>query len=385
MCMSKLVGAKRCLTAFALWLVSGAALADWELNMPKGVTDISREVYELHMLIFYICVAIGVVVFGAMIWSIIHHRKSKGVKPATFHHNTIVEIIWTTIPFLILVGMAVPAARTLIDLEDFRRSDISIKVTGYQWKWRYDYLDHDFGFFSTLAPESNAARQLRSGVDPATIENYLLDVDHPLVVPVGKKVHLLLTAADVIHSWWVPDLGGKRDAIPGFINEWWFLANEPGIYRGQCAELCGRDHGFMPVVVEVLPQEEYDAWIVEQTGGAQTAAAKADAAVDKTWTRDELMAQGEEIYGTYCIACHGASGEGVEALQAPALAGGQVATGDLRAHISTVMNGKPGTAMAPFGPQLSDLDLAAIITYERNAWGNNTGDVVQPADIKAAR
>ncbi len=202
MCISKYSGAARGLTGLLLTLVSGAALADWELNMTRGVTDISHEVYRLHMGVFWACVVIGVVVFGAMIWSIIHHRKAKGVTPAKFHHNTAVEVIWTIIPFVILVGMAVPAARTLIEMEDMRDSDISIKVTGYQWKWRYDYLDQNFGFFSTLSRDSNAARQVDSGIDPATVDNYLLNVDHPLVVPVGKKVHLLLTAADVIHSWW---------------------------------------------------------------------------------------------------------------------------------------------------------------------------------------
>lgn len=385
----KLKDAARGLTAVLLSLASGAALADWELNMPRGVTEISNQVYELHMLIFWICVAIGVVVFGGMIWSIIHHRKAKGVQPAKFHHNTLVEIIWTIVPFVILIVMAVPAARVLIEMEDYSESDLTVKITGYQWKWRYDYLFEDssrnFGFFSSLDPASNAARQLDSGVDPATIDNYLLDVDNPLVVPVGKKVHLLLTSADVIHAWWVPALGGKKDAVPGFINDWWFKAEEEGVYRGQCAELCGRDHGFMPVVVKVVSQAEYDAWVEERTGGARQAEAAATAAADKTWTREELMARGEEVYNSMCVACHGANGEGNPALNAPAIAGGQISTGDLAAHINIVLNGKPGTAMAPFGPQLPDADLAAVITYERNAFGNNTGDVVQPADIKAAR
>lgn len=385
MCISKYSGAARGLTGLLLTLVSGVALADWELNMPRGVTDISHEVYRLHMGVFWVCVIIGIIVFGAMIWSIIHHRKSKGVTPGKFHHNTVVEVIWTAIPFVILVGMAVPAARTLIEMEDMRASDLSIKVTGYQWKWRYDYLDQNFGFFSTLSRASNVARQVDSGIDPATVENYLLDVDHPLVVPVGKKVHLLLTAADVIHSWWVPALGGKRDAVPGFVNEWWFEANEPGVYRGQCAELCGRDHGFMPIVVHVLSEEDYQAWLVEQTGGAEQAQAQAVAAVEKTWTLDELTAKGGEVYGTYCVACHGANGEGMPALNAPALDGSPVATGDLAEHINVVLHGRPGTTMAAFGTQLSDLDVAAVITFERNAWGNKTGDVVQPATIKAAR
>jgi cytochrome c oxidase subunit II len=254
--------------------VQAPAWADWGLNMPRGVTDISAEVYRLHMLIFGICVAIAVVVFGAMIWSIIHHRKSRGVEPAKFSHSTRLEIIWTVIPIVILVAMAVPAADTLIRMEDTRNSDMTVKVTGYQWMWEYQYLDEDIRFFSRLSEESNRARQLRAGVNVREVENYLLDVDRPLVVPVGAKVRLLLTANDVIHSWWVPAFGGKKDAIPGFINEFWFQANEPGIYRGQCAELCGRDHGFMPIVVEVLPAEQYTAWLAEHSPKAAVARAE---------------------------------------------------------------------------------------------------------------
>ena len=242
-----------------------AALADWALNMPVGVTEVSKEVYGLHMLILGVCVAIAIVVFGVMIVSIFLHRKSRGVVPAQFYHSTKAEIIWTVIPIFILIAMAVPAAEGLIKIEDTRNADMTVKVTGYQWRWRYDYLDHDIGFYSTLDRESNQARRVQSGTDPFTVENYLLEVDHPLVVPVGAKVRLLLTAADVLHAWWVPDLAVKKDAIPGYINEAWFKADEPGIYRGQCAELCGRDHGFMPVVVHVLERDEYDAWLVEQT------------------------------------------------------------------------------------------------------------------------
>jgi len=242
-----------------------AALADWALNMPVGVTEVSKEVYGLHMLILGVCVAIAIVVFGVMIVSIFLHRKSRGVEPAQFYHSTKAEIIWTVIPIIILIAMAVPAAEGLIKVEDTRNADMTVKVTGYQWRWRYDYLDHDIGFYSTLDRESNQARRVNSGTDPFSVENYLLEVDHPLVVPVGAKVRLLLTAADVLHAWWVPDLAVKKDAIPGYINEAWFKADVPGIYRGQCAELCGRDHGFMPVVVHVLERDEYDAWLVEQT------------------------------------------------------------------------------------------------------------------------
>lgn len=248
-------------------LPAGAALAAWDLNMPVGVTELSRDIHGLHMLILWICVLIAIAVFGMMIYSIVKFRHSQGAVPAKFDHSTRAEIVWTMIPILILIGMAIPAAETLIRIEDTRDSQLSIKVTGYQWKWQYEYLDQNVSFFSTLARDSDAARQLDSGIDPDSVPNYLLEVDKPLVVPVGAKVRVLLTSADVIHAWWVPAFGMKKDAIPGFVNELWFRADEPGIYRGQCAELCGRDHGFMPVVVDVKPQAEYDAWLKAQQGG----------------------------------------------------------------------------------------------------------------------
>ncbi len=257
---------------FAGSLPAPCAFAAWELNMPVGVTELSREIHGLHMLIFWICVLIAVAVFGMMIYSIVKFRHSKGAVPANFDHSTKAEIVWTIIPIAILVGMAVPAAETLIKIEDTRDSDLTVKVTGYQWKWHYDYLDKNVAFFSTIATDSNRARQLGSGIDPKSIDNYLLDVDHPLVVPVGAKVRVLITAGDVIHAWWVPAFGMKKDAIPGIVNEMWFRADEPGIYRGQCAELCGYDHGFMPVVVDVKPQAEFDAWLSAQQGEAATTA-----------------------------------------------------------------------------------------------------------------
>ncbi len=260
--------------AGAALLPSGAALAAWELNMPVGVTELSRDIHGLHMLIFWVCVLISIAVFGMMIYSIVKFRHSQGAVAATFDHSTKAEIIWTTIPVVILVAMAIPAAATLVKIEDTRDSDMTIKVTGYQWKWQYEYLDQDVSFFSTLARDSDAARQTGSGVDPYSIENYLLEVDNPLVVPVGAKVRVLLTSNDVIHAWWVPAFGMKKDAIPGFVNELWFRADEPGTYRGQCAELCGRDHAFMPVVVNVLPQAEYDSWLAQQKGGEQAAPAQ---------------------------------------------------------------------------------------------------------------
>jgi cytochrome c oxidase subunit II len=377
--------------------VQASAWADWAVNMPRGVTQISNEVYQLHMLIFGICVAIAVVVFGAMIWSIIYHRKSLGVQPAKFSHSTKVEIVWTVIPIAILVAMAVPAADTLIRMEDTRNSDMTVKVTGYQWKWHYEYLDEGIGFFSNLAPESNRARQLRSGVNVREVDNYLLDVDRPLVVPVGAKVRLLLTANDVIHSWWVPDFGGKKDAIPGFINEFWFQAETPGIYRGQCAELCGRDHGFMPVVVEVLPADEFTAWLAEHAPTAEVrpavartvapaapepAATAAEPAAAPEWNLDTAAAEGRDLHVRYCAACHQADGQGLSAAGFPPLAGIEL---DLENHINVAVHGRSGTAMAAFGQQLNNEQLAAIVTYQRNAWGNDTGDLVEPADIAATR
>ena len=254
-------------------LAASPALAAWTLNLRQGVTDLSREIYGLHMLILWICVAIAVAVFSVMIYSIATFRRSKGAVPASFDHNTSAEVVWTVIPVIILVAMAVPAARTLGKIEDFRNSKLTIKVTGYQWKWQYDYVDEGVSYFSTLARKHNEARQVDSGIDVRQVDNYLLDVDNRLVVPVGTKVRILLTAADVIHNWWVPDFGLKRDAIPGFVNELWFEADTVGTYRGQCAELCGRDHGFMPVVVEVVEQADYEAWLAGQKAARQAASA----------------------------------------------------------------------------------------------------------------
>lgn len=270
--MLKIVKCARAIAlAAALSGLPAAAFAAWELNMPVGVTELSRRIHALHMLIFWVCVLIAFAVFGAMIYSIVKFRRSQGAVAANFDHSTRAEIVWTVVPIVILVAMAVPAAATLVRIEDTRNSDLTVKVTGYQWRWHYEYLDRNVAFFSTLARDSDAARQLGSGIDPRTVPNYLLDVDHPLVVPVGKKVRVLLTAGDVIHAWWVPAFGMKKDAIPGFVNELWFRADQVGIYRGQCAELCGRDHAFMPVVVDVRSQENFDSWLKAQQGAAKTA------------------------------------------------------------------------------------------------------------------
>ena len=363
-----------------LLLIMQPAWAEYGLNLPEGVTPISRNIYDLHMTIFYICCVIAALVFGIMFWSIFHHRKSRGVQAARFHHNTTVEIIWTAIPMLILVLMAIPATKSLIMIESTGDSDLTIKVTGYQWRWHYEYIDEEFGFFSSLASESNEARQLKSGIDPNEIENYLLEVDNPVVVPVGQKIRFLTTAADVIHSWWVPALGWKRDSIPGFINESWAIIEEEGTYRGQCSELCGRDHAFMPIVLKAVSEDEYYDWV----GDMMVTAMDAGAGADREWAMDELMERGEQVYSTFCVACHQVNGQGIPGAFKP-LVGSPVTTGPVDGHIDTVMNGVGGTAMAPFGMQLKDVDVAAVITYERNAWGNDSGDTVQPATIAAKR
>lgn len=367
------------LVKLSLWLLLSfpfLAVGTSQYNLPVGVTDISRDVYELHMTIFYICCVIGLVVFAIMFWAIIHHRKSKGAVPAQFHESTKIEILWTAIPFVILIGMAVPATKTLIAMEDTTKADLTIKVTGSQWKWHYEYLDHDVSFYSVLS----TPREQITNQDQKT-ETYLLDVDKPLIIPKGKKVRFLMTSDDVIHSWWVPEFAVKKDANPGFINEAWTKVNETGIYRGQCAELCGKDHGFMPVVVEVKEPAEFEQWLANaQLEKAQAAAAE-KASLDLTLSQDELMTLGEQVYMANCAACHQPTGMGLPGVF-PALKDSPIALGDVKAHIDIVVHGKPATAMQGYSKMLSLKELAAVVTYERNAWGNNTGDLVQPSDIQ---
>ena len=370
--------AKRILAALGgvyLSVFAGAAAAELGLNLRPGVTSISNTAYDLHMLIMWVCVAIGVVVFGAMFYSILNHRTSKGAQPAQFHESTTVEIIWTIVPFLILVSMAIPATKALVAMEDTSNADLSIKVTAYQWKWGYDYLEDEISFMSTLStPKEQILNQQEKG------EDYLLEVDNPVVVPVNKKVRLLLTSSDVIHAWWVPDFGMKKDAIPGFINEMWFNVEKEGTYRGQCAELCGKDHGFMPIVVVAKSEADYRDWVADQKGAASADAA----AAEREWAMAELIERGETVYSKNCAACHQANGEGVPGTF-PGIKGSAVATGDKTSHLALVMNGKPNTPMTAFGGQLGDVDIAAVVTYQRNAWGNNTGDLVQPSEVKSAR
>tara|TARA_R110002167_G_scaffold44413_16_gene133651 strand:+ start:363 stop:1502 length:1140 start_codon:yes stop_codon:yes gene_type:complete len=363
-------------------LFSSSAWAESKFNLTQGVTEVSHEVYDLHMLVLYICTVIGVIVFGAMAWSMFFHRKSKGYVPATFHESTKVELLWTIIPIIILVGMAYPATITLIDIENNDDSDLTIQVTGSQWKWHYSYFDQGVEFYSSLSTPRSQWDNL-GGEGESKGENYLLEVDNNLVIPTDRKVRFLITSDDVIHSWWVPAFAVKQDAVPGFINESWTNVTVPGTYRGQCAELCGKDHGYMPIVVDVLPEAEFDTWLQTQKEVAIAAAAAEKASLAERMTMDELMALGESTYQTACAACHQPNGLGMPPAF-PALKGSPIAIGDISEHIDIVVNGKPGTSMQAFGKQLSFKQLAAVITYERNAWGNNTGDLVQTSDVKAA-
>jgi len=363
--------------AQALGVVTAAVLpslvmAQNQVNMTPGATEVGGQIYDLHMLIMGICIVIGVLVFGVMFYSIIFHRKSRGVTPANFHESTSVEIAWTVVPFLILIGMAVPATSTLLEVYNSDDAELDVLITGYQWKWKYEYLDENgenITFFSNLAtPQQEIYNTETKG------ENYLLEVDEPLVLPVDTKVRFLITANDVIHSWWVPELAVKRDAIPGFINETWTKSTQEGIFRGQCTELCGSYHGFMPIVVHVVSREEFDAWMSAKRSDkvAQAAAAAQELSLA------ELMSKGEAVYNASCLACHGANGEGGGG---KAIAGSTIATGDISTHLDVGIKGVSGTAMQAFGGQLNDVDMAAVITYQRNAFGNNTGDIVQPSDV----
>ena len=355
--------------------VSQTALAEYAYNLQVPASKVAQDVFQLHNFIMLVCLGIFIIVFGAMFYSLLKHRKSVGHKAANFHENTTVELVWTVIPFIVLMGMAYPAAKVVIDMKDTSNPDMTIKVTGYQWKWGYDYLNDDVSIFSTLStPREQIIGTAEKG------EHYLLEVDEPMVVPVNKRVRLLITANDVLHAWWVPALGAKQDAIPGFIRDIWFKADKIGTYRGQCVELCGKDHGFMPIVVEVVSEEDYKAWVAKKKGGAQVAAADNT----KTFELAELVTRGEKVYQANCAACHQANGMGLPGAF-PAISGSKIATGPIDAHIDLVLNGKPGTAMAAFSGQLSDADIAAVVTYQRNAWDNKVGDAAQPAAIASAR
>ena len=364
-------------TAALCAALSGVAMAaEWNFQPPA--TQIAADIHGLHEYIMILVIVIFVGVFGFMFYSVYAHRKSKGHKADQFHENTTVEVLWTVIPLLILIVIAWPVTKTVIAQKDTANPDLTIKVTGYQWKWGYDYLKGEgegISFISTLAtPRDQIEGKAAKG------ENYLLEVDNPVVVPVGKKVRVLTTAADVIHSWWIPAFGAKQDAIPGFIRDIHFTADKTGTYRGQCVELCGKDHGFMPIVVKVVTAAEYTAWVADQK--KRLAASAEDPG--KAWELADLKARGEKVYAANCVACHQATGKGVPPAF-PALDGSKMVLGPKDAQIKLVLLGKPNTAMAAFGKQLSDTDLAAVITFTRNSWGNKTGEAVQPADVKALR
>ncbi|MBI2309064.1 MAG: cytochrome c oxidase subunit II [Rhodocyclales bacterium] len=379
------------LGALPFLFASGSALADYTWNFPPPVTPIARDTLKIHNEFMLIIGALFVAVFAIMIYSMIKHRKSTGHAPKQFSGPTgTVQWIWALVPFAILlfidfVLMGIPAYHAVIDMEDTKtKADMVLKVTGMQWKWQYEYPESGVKFVSNLStPREQVVNQAEKS------EHYLLETDNEVVLPVGKKVRVLLTATDVIHTWWVPQFGVKRDAVPGFLRETWLKIDEPGVYRGQCAELCGKDHGFMPVVVRAVPEPEYAAWVDRK----KTELAAASAGAERTWSKDELLAHGKAVYEAQCAVCHQADGKGLPPAF-PALSGSKLVTGPLLAadgqllkgsHVDRVLNGKEGTAMQAFRNTLNDVDLAAVITYERNALGNSKGDLIQPAQIKSLR
>jgi len=359
---------------FILFITSPVINADWfALNMTRGITDISNEVFELHMLIFWICVAIGALVFGVMFYSMYAHTREKNPVPATFDDNHKLEIAWTIIPFLILIAMAIPASKTLIKMYDDTAGDINIQVTGYQWKWQYRYLEDDVSFFSNLATDWDEINNL-----VPKGEFYLQEVDEMVVIPAGKKVRFLITANDVIHSWWMPAFAIKQDAIPGFVNTAWTKVDEPGIYRGKCTELCGKNHGFMPIVVKVVEQDEYEEWV----GIKKEEAQKLAELTTKEWTTEELVSRGQSVYEINCVACHQTNGQGIAGIF-PALVGSDIVLNNKERNIEILMEGVQGAAMNSFS-YLSEVEIASVITYTRQSWGNGEkgdGEVVVPKDI----
>jgi len=348
-----------------------------QLNFQSPVTAIAADIYELHVWMMVICGVIFVAVFGVMFYSILKHRKSVGHKAANFHESTTVEIAWTVVPFIIVILMALPATKTVVAMKDTSNADITIKATGMQWKWGYDYLKGEGEGVAFLSALATPREQVRG--EAAKGENYLLEVDHPLVVPVNKKIRIVTTANDVIHAWGVPAFGVKQDAIPGFVRDTWFKAEKIGTYRGNCYELCGKEHAFMPIVVKVVSEQDYATWVVQQ----KTAMASSADDPNKTWAVADLAARGEKVYAANCVACHQATGKGVPGAF-PALDGSQVVNGMQDGQIAIMLNGK--NAMPAWKATLSDTEIAAVITYTRNSWNNKASDnIVQPAEVLAAR
>ncbi|GBG12729.1 cytochrome c oxidase subunit II [Novimethylophilus kurashikiensis] len=379
------------------FLLAAPLHAEYRLNLQTPASPVAQQIYDLHNLILLVCFVIFIIVFGVMFVALVKHRKSVGHQAVQFHENTKLEIVWTIIPFIILVGMAYPTTKTIFDMRNTGHPDMTIKVTGHQWIWEYEYMGEGVRFLSNLStPQDQIDNKVEK--DP----HYLLEVDNPMVVPTGKKVRVLLTATDVIHSWWVPTFGVKQDAIPGFIHEAWFTVDNPGTYRGQCAELCGVRHGYMPVVVEAVDPASYTAWLTRQ----KATMAEAAAASAKTYTLAELKSHGEKVFTTSCAMCHQATGQGVPGTFPPLVEGapfaaakgmtdpietrgfwkdGKIVLGPKEKHLDIVMHGITGTAMPAFAGQLSDFDIAAVITFERNNWGNHTGDMIQPSEVATLR
>jgi|TARA_B100001079_G_scaffold256750_1_gene253501 cytochrome c oxidase subunit 2 len=343
-------------------------------NMPVGVTEVSKEIFDLHMLIMWICLWIGVVVFGIMFWSMWKYRKSSGAKPAKFDDHYWLEIGWTIAATVILIGMAIPSTSVMIKAYDDSKGDINIMVTGYQWKWQYKYLEDGVSFFSSL---STSQEQIDNAIPKG--EFYLSEVDEPLVIPINKRIRFLITGNDVIHSWWVPDFAVKQDAVPGFINTAWTNVPKPGIYRGSCTELCGLKHAFMPIVVRAVEQEEYEAWVIEKIAMAEAE----KLLTEKVWTKAELIERGQGVYLKNCVACHQTNGQGLPPVF-PSLDGSQIVMNNKARNIEILMEGVQGTAMQAFSNQLSEVDMASVITYTRQSWSNGKngdGEIVVPKDI----
>lgn len=362
-------------------LAASAESEPFGLNMHSGVTSGANSVYQLHMLVFWVCAVIGAGVFLVMLWSLVRHRRARGAEAAQFSGNTTLEIVWTIIPVLILAMIAVPATSVLLAINALPTPGLTVDIRGSQWKWHYAYAGQNIAYYSNLGTASRDASRKGATASPASVSYYLREVDNPLVLPVGEHVRLRLTSDDVIHSWWVPALGFKRDAIPGYINEADIVIDKPGIYRGQCTELCGTGHGFMPIVVQAVTKEEFQQWVTQ----SQQAAAAESSRSTAPWSREAAMEEGRKTFESSCAACHQADGKGIPGAF-PALDGSAVVNGPLQAHLTFVIHGSPrNPIMRPFGKELSDRQLAGVLTYERNAWGNHTGDLVTPEQAKAAR